>query len=145
MLAGGVLGYLPSALSEFTPRRRASMWRSFSWGIDSHDQQFGDGASTVAGLDIHRLSRGRCVISAGAVVYGGGRGKNLWPCSAALLAAFYMLARFGIRDILNTAQPWRALVFLILVVGVLFGGFRSFMLSLMVVVFLQLYLEGTSS
>lgn len=62
--------------------------------------------------------------------------------SASMLAIFYMLARYGYRGISNVRKPWRALVFLMCFIGVLFGGYRSFLLLVMGVMGLQVYLEG---
>lgn len=62
--------------------------------------------------------------------------------SASMLAIFYMLARFGFRGMLNIQKPWRMAIFLGCCIGVLFGGYRSFLLLVLGVMGLQVYLEG---
>lgn len=54
----------------------------------------------------------------------------------------YMLARFGIRGMLNLTHPWRLPVFLLAVIAGLGGGFRSYV-ALFGLTFVALfYLEG---
>ncbi len=59
-----------------------------------------------------------------------------------MFGVFFMLARFGIRGIFSSTKPWRALVFLGFVMGVMLGGFRAFMLLTTGVFLVQFYLEG---
>jgi hypothetical protein len=61
---------------------------------------------------------------------------------ACMSALFFMLARYGLRGIFSTTRPWRALLFLLFFVGVMFGGYRSFIILIVAVLGLQFYLEG---
>ncbi len=71
-----------------------------------------------------------------AMVRMGGLG---WMATAAYT---YMMARYGIRGILDLHRPWRVLLFVAALVAGLAGGFRSFV-ALFVLMFGALfYLEG---
>lgn len=60
--------------------------------------------------------------------------------SVALLS--FLLARYGLRGILLSGKPWRALALIgSLVIG-LFGGFRSILILSMLIVGFQFYMEG---
>jgi len=61
---------------------------------------------------------------------------------ACLLSLFYLLARFGLRGILTTRPPWRLVLFLALWVGVMYGGWRSFVFLGLAVMGVQFFLEG---
>jgi hypothetical protein len=54
----------------------------------------------------------------------------------------FMLAMYGVRGIFMSGKPWRILVFFCTGVLVLFGGFRSALLSCALIFFIQFYLEG---
>jgi hypothetical protein len=54
----------------------------------------------------------------------------------------YLLARFGIRGVLDLTQPWRLLLFLLALVGGLLSGFRSFVLLSSILFAILFYLEG---
>jgi len=51
---------------------------------------------------------------------------GLWPAGAAIYG--YLLARFGIRGVLDLTRPWRLLLVLLAVAAGLLTGFRSFVL-----------------
>jgi hypothetical protein len=58
-------------------------------------------------------------------------------------AAFaFMLAKYGIRNIFDLTRPWRLLAFLVFTALGALGGFRSVLLSFMLVFTLQFFLEG---
>lgn len=61
---------------------------------------------------------------------------------ASMSAIFYMIARYGMQGIFRTTKPWRALLFVAFSVGVMFGGYRSFVILLLGVLAFQFYLEG---
>ncbi|HOF71159.1 MAG TPA: hypothetical protein PLV05_10000 [Verrucomicrobiota bacterium] len=54
----------------------------------------------------------------------------------------YLLARFGIRGILDVARPWRGLIFLLAVAGGMGGGFRSYVALFGLTCIGVFYLEG---
>ncbi len=55
---------------------------------------------------------------------------------------FFMLARFGIRGILDFTKPWRLVFFLLTIFLSLFGGFRSMLAAFGVLFIIQFFLEG---
>ncbi len=54
----------------------------------------------------------------------------------------FMLARYGVRGILDWTKPWRLLAFLGIVVLSLLGGFRSVVVTLAMLFIIQYLLEG---
>ena len=54
----------------------------------------------------------------------------------------YMLARFGIRGLLDFTQPWRLPVFLLALGAGLLGGFRTYVLLFVFTFIVLFYLEG---
>ncbi len=54
----------------------------------------------------------------------------------------YMLAYYGIRGIFLARKPWRGIVFGLVSLAGLFGGFRSFAGGLALVFLIQFFLEG---
>jgi len=73
--------------------------------------------------------------STGMVRWGG-------VTAACTAVYFFMLARYGIRDIFTLRNPWRLPLLVLLVAGSLFGGFRSSFALLVLVFVLQFYFEG---
>ena len=69
-----------------------------------------------------------------------GRVQGLAFASTALVS--YLLARYGIRGILDARRPWRALVLVASVGAGLFGGFRSVLLLNCALIILQFFMEG---
>jgi hypothetical protein len=61
--------------------------------------------------------------------------------SAAILFSF-MLARYGLREILTIRHPWRFVLLIVFAVLSLFGGFRSVLITIAAVFILQFFLEG---
>jgi hypothetical protein len=60
--------------------------------------------------------------------------------SAVLYA--YMMARYGIRGILDMRRPWRVVAFVSFAVLGMFGGFRSMVIGFLGVFLFQFFLEG---
>jgi hypothetical protein len=58
--------------------------------------------------------------------------------------AFYcfMLAKYGIRGVLDWHRPWRLILLLLVIVAGLFGGFRSRLIVVGLFFLIQFYLEG---
>jgi hypothetical protein len=54
----------------------------------------------------------------------------------------YMLARYGITGIFRAGRPWRAMVFILFSLMLLFGGFRSLFLICALLFVVQFFLEG---
>jgi hypothetical protein len=54
----------------------------------------------------------------------------------------YMLARFGVRGILDMSNPWRLAVVILLAAMTLFGGFRALVVLLGLAFVIQFFLEG---
>jgi hypothetical protein len=61
---------------------------------------------------------------------------------ASIAALCFLLARYGIRGLLDWTKPWRLLFLLLTVVAALFAGFRSEMLLLFLIFAFQFYFEG---
>jgi O-antigen ligase len=61
---------------------------------------------------------------------------------AALLTAYYMMAKYGIRGIFSAKTPWRVLIFAVLVAASTLGGFRSFFIAFLLAFSIQFFLEG---
>jgi O-antigen ligase len=61
---------------------------------------------------------------------------------AALAGLCFLLARFGIRGLVDTSKPWRMIVALGVVGLSLLGGFRSAVLIVGLLFFVQFYFEG---
>src|ERR1043165_2884981 len=61
---------------------------------------------------------------------------------AAVAVISFMLARFGVRGILDLRKPWRLLLVGLCVAVGLFGGFRSFVLGMVLVMGVAFFLEG---
>ena len=62
--------------------------------------------------------------------------------SAAICFGSYMLARFGLRGLFDFTRPWRALGFLLVVIGSLISGFRSNLILLLLVMGCYFVIEG---
>lgn len=69
-----------------------------------------------------------------------GRVQSLAFASSALLC--YLLARYGVRGMLDIRRPWRMLALLSTLVVGLYGGFRSVLVLNCALIFLQFFLEG---
>jgi hypothetical protein len=61
---------------------------------------------------------------------------------AAIAALSFMLARYGIRGIFFAGKLWRALLFFLLFVAMLFGGYRSYLITVLLFMGIQFCLEG---
>lgn len=61
---------------------------------------------------------------------------------AAQSATFFMLARYGIRGLLDLTKPWRIGFFLLCTTGILFGGYRSLIILGLLVIAIQFCFEG---
>ncbi|HWD18432.1 MAG TPA: hypothetical protein VHB20_04070 [Verrucomicrobiae bacterium] len=64
---------------------------------------------------------------------------GLAPASTAVIC--FLLARYGLRGILDWQKPWRLLLFLAVLVAAAFGGFRSVYLSIGLICFFQFFFE----
>ncbi len=62
--------------------------------------------------------------------------------SASAIVFSYMLARYGIREIVTFRHPFRFVILVIFAVSSLFGGFRSVFINLAGLFLLQFFLEG---
>jgi len=56
--------------------------------------------------------------------------------------ANFMLARFGLRGILDATRPWRAPFFVLLMVVTTLGGFRSSLITYVLMVGILFFMEG---
>lgn len=63
-----------------------------------------------------------------------------WPVSLAIFS--FMLAKYGIRGIFLSGKHWRWVVFGFAPAYLLLGGFRGFVMYLMILFALQFYMEG---
>jgi O-antigen ligase len=55
--------------------------------------------------------------------------------------SFWLLARYGLRGVLDTTRPWRFILFCAFTIIALFGGFRSTVIVLVMILALLFYLE----
>lgn len=62
--------------------------------------------------------------------------------AAAMAAFYYILARYGIRGVLQVTKPWRWLLLLLSVGLSLLGGFRSAVIIFALICAVQFYFEG---
>lgn len=63
-------------------------------------------------------------------------------CFAAIAAVTFMVARYGLREIFSITKPVRLALFLGLFVLSLIGGFRSWMIYVVILLGAQFFLEG---
>jgi O-Antigen ligase len=63
-------------------------------------------------------------------------------CSAVNFVVLFMLAAYGIRGIFSAGKFWRLVLFCILVPIGFLGGFRSYLISFVVIFLVQFFLEG---
>jgi hypothetical protein len=72
--------------------------------------------------------------------------ESLWRLSGVGFAAqsfcWFLLARFGIRGLVDLSRPWRLFAFVAGVVLALLGGFRSTIILLAILLVVQFFLEG---
>lgn len=68
------------------------------------------------------------------------RSGSMMHVSSAIIG--YMLARFGVRGLLDLSSPWRMLILLGCLCLGLFGGFRSFLASVAILLGVAFFLEG---
>jgi hypothetical protein len=61
---------------------------------------------------------------------------------AGVAVAYFLLARYGIGEILNLRKFWRLGLFLLAIVASMFGGYRSILISISITVFLVFCFEG---
>lgn len=62
--------------------------------------------------------------------------------TAASAVACWLMARFGIRGLLDLKKPWRGMVFAGMLVASMFGGYRSMLILLGLTFVLLFYFEG---
>jgi hypothetical protein len=68
---------------------------------------------------------------------------RVYGLTLASLGAFcYLLARYGIRDLLGATKPWRLILFLVIFALGAMGGFRGFVITLALAFFLTFCFEG---
>lgn len=65
---------------------------------------------------------------------------GLAPVSIALLS--FALLRWGIRGVLEFTKPWRFILFAAAISASLFSGFRSSLLTILLLIFFQFFVEG---
>jgi hypothetical protein len=61
---------------------------------------------------------------------------------AGVAGLFFLLARVGLRGLLDISKPWRLLLAFTLVVACLLGGYRAFVIILILTFGFQFYFEG---
>jgi hypothetical protein len=65
-----------------------------------------------------------------------------WVGQAAICFGSYLLARFGLRGLLDFSRPWRALGFLLVLTCSLISGFRSNLILLLLIMGCYFFVEG---
>ena len=61
---------------------------------------------------------------------------------AAQSVCFYLVLKYGLLGLLNLRRPWRMTTFVVFAILSLFGGFRSLLIILIIVLSVQFILEG---
>ena len=88
--------------------------------------------------NVDALTEQHSVVAAAAPIIG--RVSGLAPLG---LGVFYtMLARYGIRGVLDTSKPWRFGVFCFFILASLGGGFRGGLITICMILALLFYVEG---
>jgi O-antigen ligase len=64
------------------------------------------------------------------------------PSAAAFTVYNLMLARYGVRGILDLYRPWRLIVFLTFIALTMIGGYRSMVILAIVIFLVQFWAEG---
>jgi len=138
-LVGAILGYFALTAQRIPPQRAGLYVAVFFLG--GLTAIIGDFALTVHGplqyifLFFRPMGLSTEVAELGVVRYVG-----LPAASAALYS--WMLAKHGIRGLLDVRAPWRLPLFIIFSGVGLLGGFRSYLISLVLICFFQFFLEG---
>lgn len=80
--------------------------------------------------------------AAAAVESGSGVLRLSGLMSAANAVMLFMLARYGLREILSGGRPLRALFFCLMFIMSLLGGFRSVLIANVLILFFYFFLDG---
>jgi hypothetical protein len=88
--------------------------------------------------DVGALAEQNSVVVAPAPIIG--RVAGLGPLGLAVL--YTMLARYGIRGVLDTSKPWRFGVFCFFILVCMGGGFRGGVITICMILALLFYVEG---
>src|SRR5262249_50296244 len=80
--------------------------------------------------DFESRAMGTGIIRTSGIAFGAEAGTS------------FMLVRYGVRGILDFTKPWRLAIWLALMVTGLLGGFRSILLTYLLLIGFQLYFEG---
>jgi hypothetical protein len=142
-LLGGIIGYfaLTSQQIPLAKSARAVKWFLLS-GLSNGLSNLLYGLGPAFYFLYYIVSAGSAANQA-AADFGGNtvkRFSGLGPCGTYLLC--YILARWGLRGLLDWSKPWRLLLVLAVIAAALLSGFRSqigFVGALLVV---QLFVEG---
>ncbi len=69
-------------------------------------------------------------------------GRSYGLAVACLALCFYLLARYGLKNMLDSKKTWRLVLFGVAAFLSLIGGFRTFFILLAITCFFLFYLEG---
>ena len=142
-LLGGILGYF-ALTAQRIPREQAGLYIAlFLLG----------GVTAVIGDTLYFQSRAlefiywffpptMSLLGGGSDTIGGGATRFMGIGIACQWIAYFMMAKLGIRGIFTPHRPWRFALFALLAVMSLLGGFRSFLITFILVFCIQFYLEG---
>jgi hypothetical protein len=137
---GGVIGYFALTMQPIPPRR-AKLYATLF---------FLSGISTVAGDLIYLAGPSYYFLYEffaweSAALQAASQSSLLRITGvtfAALAVCYAMMLRYGIRGILDMRRPWRLVLFVAVCTASLFGGYRSALILLMVLVICQFCFEG---
>ena len=142
-LLGGILGYF-ALTAQRIPREQAGLYIAlFLLG----------GVTAVIGDTLYFQSRAlefiywffpptMSLLGGGSDTIAGGAPRFMGIGIACQWIAYFMMAKLGIRGIFTPHRPWRFALFALLAVMSLVGGFRSFLITFIMVFCIQFYLEG---
>ena len=135
----GILGYFALTARRISPRQAGLYVALFFLG----------GCSNVIGDLVSFIPSAFSFIfmffPVNAYAFSVGAADNLrlsGLCVASSAVFSFMLAKYGIRGIFLSGKLWRPLVFILFSILVLYGGFRSAVISCAVLFVIQFFLEG---
>ena len=138
-LLGAIAGYF-AFCAQRIPKERASFYAGLFF-IGGVTYMIGD-LVLLGSPSLHYifLVFPPSTVEAGAMELGTTRLTGMQGASAALVC--FMLARYGIRGILQMRRPWRLVAFLGFAALGLLSGFRSLVILYLLIIAIQFYLEG---
>ncbi|MGZ5505998.1 MAG: hypothetical protein ACXWKH_06430 [Limisphaerales bacterium] len=144
MLLGAILGYFALTAQVITKRQAATL--AGLYFLSSLTSLFSNIAYALgpAFYFLFHLFPAELVMNQVLQDYGGnlsGLDRIVGVSFACTGLYSFLLIRYGIRGLLDVSKPWRLLLLIVSVVGVLFGGFRSMVVWFGLLFAVQFFLE----